>query len=69
MDEQRDEQRLIDLETKFSYQEMLIEELRQTVHGQYVALEKLEKNLKLLTDRVKSGDEGVNAAHEKPPHY
>lgn len=63
------EQRLIDLEAKFSFQEIVIEELRQTVHEQYLAIEKLEKNLKAITSRLKGADENINAAHEKPPHY
>jgi len=62
------EQRLIDLEAKFSFQDILIEELRQTVHEQYLTLEKLEKNLKVLTDQLK-GNEDIIRAHEKPPHY
>ncbi len=62
------EQRLIDLETKFSHQDLLIEELRQTVHEQYLAIEKLEKSLKILTERMASGAE-IDPAHVKPPHY
>ena len=63
------EQRLVDLETKFSYQEHLIEELRQTVHDQYLTIEKLEKNLKALMNRLDGVDSKIRPAHEKPPHY
>lgn len=64
------EQRLIDLETKFSHQDDVIEELQKTVHNQHRAIEKLEKTLKLLTDQLKSsGKEVEGAVHEKPPHY
>jgi uncharacterized coiled-coil protein SlyX len=62
------EQRLIDLEAKFSHQDLLIEELRQTLHEQYLTIEKLEKNLKVVTDQLK-GSEDIRTAHEKPPHY
>ena len=61
------EQRLIELEVKFSHQDLLIEELRQTLHEQYLAIEKLEKNLKVLTDQIK-GSEDIRG-NEKPPHY
>lgn len=64
------EQRLIDLETKISYQDVLVEELRETVFEQYLAIEKLEKTLKLLTDRMHQGDASpLNIVSEKPPHY
>jgi SlyX protein len=64
------EERLINLETKFSYQEFLIEELRQTVREQYIKIEKLEKNLKLLMERFDGVESGLTpAGHEKPPHY
>ncbi len=64
------EQRLIDLETKFSYQDTLIEELRQTVHDQYMTIEKLEKNVKVLMNRLEGFDENnIRTGHEKPPHY
>lgn len=63
------EQRLIELETKISYQEILIEELQKLVHNHYLSIEQLEKNIKLLTDKVDARDNGANLAHEKPPHY
>lgn len=64
------EQRLIDLETKFSFQDSLIEELRQTVHAQHMTIEKLEKNLKVLMSRLEGlDDSAIRTAHEKPPHY
>lgn len=64
------EQRLIDLETKFSYQEETIEDLRQTVHAQYLLIEKLEKNLKSLLARIDAEiDGGLDLSHKKPPHY
>lgn len=63
------EQRLIELETKFSYQEKLIEELQQTVHAQYLVQSKLEKTLNLLVDQLKGIGEEAHPSHEKPPHY
>lgn len=63
------ESRLIDLEIKFSHQEAAIEELQQTVHNQYLAIEKLEKALKVITDQLKTLTGVEGAANEKPPHY
>lgn len=62
------EERLIDLETKVTFQEHQIEELRQTVHEQYLAIARLEKTVKTLTEQVVTG-EGNDPAHVKPPHY
>ena len=61
-----DEKRLIDLETKISYQEILIEELQKTVLEQYLIL---EKNIKEITQRMNADADPANSTHEKPPHY
>lgn len=63
------DERLINLETKFSFQEALIEELQQSIHIQYLAIERLEKTVKLLTDRILNSENSDSIAHEKPPHY
>lgn len=66
------EQRLIELETKFSHQESAIEELQKALYEQYTKIEKLEKNLKTLTERFDgtgAGKPEVGPANEKPPHY
>jgi SlyX protein len=63
------EPRLIALEMKVSYQEQQIEELQKTVDEQYFVIEKMEKALKTVIDKMKIDDDSVNALHEKPPHY
>lgn len=63
------DERLINLETKFSFQEALIEELQQSIHNQYLVIERLEKTVKLLTDRILNSENSELIAHEKPPHY
>lgn len=66
------ENRLIELETKYSYQEMAIEELQKTTHEQFLKIEKLEKTISMLADQIKSafsGDHIIGPAGEKPPHY
>ncbi len=62
---------LIELETKISHQEVAIDELKQTVFDQHIAIEKLVKDLKRLTDRIEGIDSGhsVGPGNDKPPHY
>ncbi len=64
-----DEQRLIDMEIKLSYQEVQMEELQKVVNHQYLTIEKMEKALKTITDRIKAEDSSANPEHQKPPHY
>lgn len=63
------EQRLIDLETKFSYQEMQIEELKQTVHDQFLVIDRLERQVNQLIQQIKQSGESTIRPNEKPPHY
>ncbi len=62
------EQRLIDLETKISFQEVLIDDLQKVVNDQYLSLEKIEKSMKLLNEKLKAR-ESSSPKNEKPPHY
>ena len=63
------DQRLIDLETKISFQEVLIEDLQKIVNDQYLSLEKIEKHVKLLENKIEAGSESSAPKNEKPPHY
>ena len=66
------EQRLVNIETKITFQEDLIEELNKTVYQQQQKLERLEAICDALARQVRSlaeaGDEG-KPANERPPHY
>lgn len=66
-----DEERLTDLETKFSHQEKALDELQNALYDQALTIEKLEKALKLLKERFDGETSGANqiAGNEKPPHY
>lgn len=61
----------IELETKISHQEIAIDELKQTVFEQHLAIEKIEKEIKRISDRLAGVDSGptVGPGNEKPPHY
>ena len=69
--ETEDQTHLIELETKISHQEIAIDELKQTVFDQHIAIEKLVKDFKRLSDRIEGIDGGhtVGPGNDKPPHY
>jgi SlyX protein len=67
------EERLIDLETKISFQEDQIEELNKTVYQQQQKLDQLTEVCKALAGQVRAlaeaGGDGKGPANERPPHY
>lgn len=68
-----DEDRLIEMETRFAYQEKTIKELNDVIIEQQKAIDKLEAGFAKLTEgfgqlsQVLPGSDGP--ADEKPPHY
>ncbi len=66
------EKRLINIETKITFQEDLIEELNKIVYQQQLKLDRLEAICEALARQVRSlaeaGNEG-KSANERPPHY
>ncbi len=67
------EERLVNIETKLSFQEDLIEELNKTIYQQQQKIERLEAICEALARQVRSlaeaGGEGKGPANERPPHY
>ena len=70
------EQRLIDLEERYSFQEEAVTQLSDIVARQDRQIDVLAQELKLckeqlegLRERSQSGEGGANAADERPPHY
>lgn len=66
------EERLINIETKITFQEDLIEELNKTVYQQHQKIERLETICEALARQVRSLADAENekgAANERPPHY
>jgi len=65
------ENRIKDLEIKFSHQDDLIEQLNQIVTNQQFSIEKLEKVI--LELKLAQGDSGSQnsrtLADDVPPHY
>jgi SlyX protein len=66
------EERLVNIEAKITFQEDLIEELNKTVYQQQQKLDRLEAVCESLARHVQSLAEARNEgmpANERPPHY
>jgi len=66
------EERLVNIEAKITFQEDLIEELNKTVYQQQQKLDRLEAICEALAKHIQSQAEGRNEgmpANERPPHY
>ncbi len=65
------EQRINDLEIKFTLQEDIIAELNDIVTKQQFTIDNLEKTLKQLTALLEEqlSENLQNPLNEKPPHY
>ncbi len=64
--------RLIELETKISYQDHIIGELNEVVTRQQSQIDRLEKEMKQLREHLKhSSSTGLARPDEEvpPPHY
>lgn len=60
------EERLVELETRYTHLERHLDELGQVVFEQQKTIDRLTKELALLSQRL-SGVDG--APGERPPHY
>ena len=64
--------RFIDIETKLSYQESLLDQLNSIIIKQQAELDMLKRSLKNLQERIsvlnEISSETINA-DEHPPHY
>lgn len=66
------DERLINIESKVSFQEDLIDELNKALYRQQQKLERLEAICEALARQVRSMAEAGNESkspHERPPHY
>lgn len=66
------EERLVNIETKISFQEDLVEELNKVVYQQQQKLNQLEAFCTSLAGQIQSLAEAGNEskpANEMPPHY
>ncbi|MBC7743114.1 MAG: SlyX family protein [Bdellovibrionaceae bacterium] len=69
-DQQNTEQRFIDLETKVSHQELLLEELHEVLYQQQQTIDSLQAKLEFHIKRVQdAASTSEISASERPPHY
>jgi SlyX protein len=66
-----DSERITDLETRSAFQEHAFEELSEVVADQMRQIDKLEKKLEVLKDKVESPGSPAGDApqNDPPPHY
>ena len=69
------EEKITELETKFSFQEDLLQELNEIVIRQQQQLDEIIGQMRIFKEQLEDvAVEGVNppgedSQHEKPPHY
>jgi SlyX protein len=65
-----EQEQIIDLQIKISHQEQLLEDLNQALIFQQKQIDKLEKQLRSLTDSQKANSSIKSQSEEvPPPHY
>lgn len=66
------EERLTDLEMRFMHQEQYLQELNDTVYRQEQAIERLERDLRLMKEQLQLLAPSLSRYpedEEPPPHY
>ena len=63
--------RIDDLETRFTFQEELLESLNRVVTSQWHEIDRLTRVIEMLQDRVEQHEQPEASAEvdERPPHY
>lgn len=65
------QEELIELQSQFAFQEQTIAELNEALIAQQQQIDRLQKQLMMLMDRLKEleGEPSPAGVDEKPPHY
>jgi len=72
MSEETTGQRIEELQTRNAYQESTIQDLSAQVYEQQQRIDRLERRLESLAEKVKglaSGEAAPLPENERPPHY
>lgn len=62
------EKRLVDLETKISFQDQTIEDLHESIYKHQLQIAQLKKTIENFQNQMESGENDIRT-NEKPPHY
>ena len=63
------EDRIVELEVRLAYQDKIIADLDEVVRTFSERVVRLEREIELIKETVKSGGPEVGPQDEKPPHY
>lgn len=63
------EDRIVDLEVRLAYQDKIIADLDEVVRAFADRVVKLERELEVVKETLKTGVPEVGPQDEKPPHY
>lgn len=71
MENRTEEEKFIDIETRMAFQDDTIQQLSDVIYRQQQQIDKLEKTVQLLVDKVQDlmHDFPGKVVDEKPPHY
>lgn len=61
--------KFIDLETKYAFQEDFISKLQEVVVAQQKTIDKLELEVKMILEKVRDLDNMQEIPNRKPPHW
>lgn len=66
------EERITELEVRYMQQEKTLQELSEAVYRQEMVIERMQREMAVLQEQVKSGATSINRTldeEEPPPHY
>lgn len=72
IDPSQNASRIDELEIRIAHQEQTIEDLNAAITAQWKIIDKLERQVSRLTDRVAEAESSIgdaSPAHQPPPHY
>jgi len=65
------DERLIELESRYTHQQQMLQDLSDVVFSQQKALDALRAEVQFLKERLRSFEPGLveDSSDERPPHY
>ena len=71
MNAESENSRIVELETRLSYQDHTIEQLNDVITNQQKQIDRFESDIKRIKAHLKAGDSNIARPEEEspPPHY